>query len=205
MLLIEIFAIIAFVILLIASVYMLVSFYVCDSQQCKAFKQAEDTAPRGSKEYAITLLGELYNDGIWPFPYIGAAILTPLSLWFIGVPITVKNFAIVFLVSFITIYFLFSFFGHHYVRFVSSYVANYIQTNCPDTEVSTSLNKISKRKCVIYQEDSDDQICEGSDQVNNNDDNPTIPSKDTFDTNNKLFKSFTDGLDVTFAPPINNF
>ena len=192
MILIEVFAIIAFVVLLAASVWMLIDFYVCDNQDCKAFVQAEKAAPRASKQYVLTLLKELYNDGIWPFPYIGAAILTPLSLWFINAPITVQNFAIVFLVSFITIYFLFSFFGHHYVRFVSLYTSNYIQNNDPES------NTFPHRKGPIYveeneQDDGDEAICQQIDNV------------DDLQHYNSGFKSFTDGLDVTFAPPVNNF
>jgi hypothetical protein len=134
MLLIEVVAIIAFFVLLGAAIYMIVSFYVCDNQTCQAFIQSEKTATPGTKQYVLNLLDELYNDGIWPFPYIGAAILTPLSLWFLGKPITVKDFAIVFLVSFITIYFLFSFFGHHYIKFITNYVSDYIDNNCPNPD-----------------------------------------------------------------------
>jgi hypothetical protein len=189
MILIEVFAIIAFVVLLLASIWMLIDFYVCDNQDCKAFIQAEKVAPRATKKYVLALLNELYNDGIWPFPYIGAAILTPLSLWFINAPITVQNFAIVFLVSFVTIYFLFSFFGHHYVRFVSIYTSKYIQNDIPD------IANVSNRKGPIYIEDQDTE--------NNIDE---LICKQTESHNyNSGFKSFTDGLDVTFAPPVNNF
>lgn len=128
--LIDILAIITFVILLVFAIAMLINFYVCDSQKCKAFDQARKQAIPGTKEYNIILLEEMYNDGIWPIPYIGAAILTPLSLWFLGLPINVRNFAILFFVSFVVIYFMFTFFGHHYVRPITKDVVKYIENVC---------------------------------------------------------------------------
>lgn len=128
---IEPLAILAILVLLAASVYMLLNMYVCDNFNCKAFTDADEVAPRGSKEYTIALLNNLYNDGIWALPYIGAVVAAVLILWFIGVPVTVKTFAIVFLVSFIVMYFLFSFFGHHYIKFIANYVADYIEEDCP--------------------------------------------------------------------------
>lgn len=169
--LIEVLAIITFIVLLLSSIYMLIDFYVCDSQNCKIFKQAGKTAEPGTKQYVLTLLRELYYDGIWPFPYIGAAILTPLSLWFIRVPITVLNFAIVFFTSFVTIYFLFSFFGHHYIRYVATYTYDYIDENCPD-----ALSK--KRKLPVYEEEEEDEplICFKSFEPYNGDLNVTFAS-----------------------------
>jgi len=130
--LIDILAIITFVILLISAVWMLYNFYICDGHKCKAFNDAANVAEPGTKQYIITLLDQMFNDGIWPIPYIGAAILTPLCLWFLGVPITVRNFAILFFVSFVTIYFMFGFFGHHYIRPIASYVTEYVRNSCPD-------------------------------------------------------------------------
>lgn len=138
MILIEVLAIVAFLILLFFSIYMIISFYVCDTHTCKAFKMAGEKGPKDSKPYVISLLNELFNDGIWPFPYVGAAIITPLSLWFIGAPLTVRTFAIMFLVSFIVIYFLFSFFGHHYLRFISSYTTDYINNSCNNNDIDNN-------------------------------------------------------------------
>lgn len=131
MLLIDIAAIVVFFILLAGAVFMLIGFYVCDSRKCKAFEQSKETALPGTKPYLIALLSEMYNDGIWPFPYIGAAIATPLCIWFLGVPLTVRTFAIMFFVTFVVIYFMFTFFGHHYIRPISAYVSEYIQDVCP--------------------------------------------------------------------------
>jgi hypothetical protein len=128
---IEFLAIITFVALLILAIILIITVYICDSTHCKAFNEAAAVAEPGTPDYATTILWETFNDGIWPIPYIGAAILTPLSLWFMGVPITVLNFAILFFVSFVTIYFMFSFFGHHYLRPLTHYVSDYIEENCP--------------------------------------------------------------------------
>lgn len=135
----EILTVIAFVVLLAASLFMFVTFYVCDSLNCKACTLANEKAPTGTKNNVLAVLNELYNDGIWPIPYIGAAILTPLCLWFLSIPITIKTFAIMFFTSFVVIYFLFSFFGHHYIRPISSYTSEYIQDQCPSTPIDENI------------------------------------------------------------------
>jgi len=123
-------AVIAFLILLISCIYMVYQFYVCDNFTCKACEDASEFGDKGSKNYTIALQNNLYNDGIWSLPYIGAAIIAPLSLWILNSPITVKNYAIVFLISFLVIYFLFAFIGHHYVKIISKYTIKYIEDNC---------------------------------------------------------------------------
>lgn len=130
---IDVLAIITFVILLVASIWMLVNFYVCDGHSCKVFNDAGAVAEPGTQAYVIELLDGLFGDGIWPVPYIGAAILTPLSLWFMGVPITVRNYAILFFVSFATTYFIIGFFGHHYLKPIAEYVTEYVEDHCPNT------------------------------------------------------------------------
>lgn len=196
---IDVLAIITFIVLLCASLFMLLNFYVCDTNNCKAFKQAENIAPRGTKQYTIALLGELCNDGIWPIPYIGAAILTPLSLWFLEIPLTVRNFAILFFVSFAVIYFMFSFFGHHYIKIVSGYTANYIKTSCPDTEIIQNSTDTT-RTLPIYEEEIESICHQTTDPLQDN-------NHIEVDSNNNKsgFRSFADGLDVTFAVPVNIF
>lgn len=108
---------------------MIYTFYVCDSHTCKPYKQAENKGAPGTKTYTLALLNELYNDGIWPYPYIGATIIAPLILWFVDVELTMKNFAIIFFICFVVIYFLFSFFGHHYLRIISTSASDYINDN----------------------------------------------------------------------------
>lgn len=185
MLLIEWLAILAFFVLLLLAIFLTICIYACDNLNCKAFDEADEIAPRGTKEYAIALLGELYNDGVWPLPYIGAAILTPLVLWFMGVCIVVKDFAIIFLTSFIVIYFLFSFFGHHYVKFISNYVAGYIQDNCPSTPPPEDTN-IDNDTNIIENEG----ITIGEARISRYDSN----TGELVDDN---------GLGITFAPPVN--
>lgn len=136
----EPFCIVAFIVLLLASVWVTFQFYVCDSHNCKSFNEADNAGPRGSKEYVIALTAALYADGIWPLPYIGATILTLLALWLLWIPITVRNFAIIFIVSFLVIYFLFAFFGHHFIKFTSNYIIDYIENSCPGTDTPTADN-----------------------------------------------------------------
>ena len=177
--LIEVLTIIIFIALLIMSLVMIFNFYICDNNNCKAFTDAQKKGEPGTKQYVLALLSELYDDGIWPFPYIGATILTPLSLWFVGAPITVKNFAIMFLTSFIIIYFLFAFFGHHYVKYIAQYTADYIQNNC------TSNNPAG----VIYNEGEEvNAVC-----------------NQELESNKGSIESLSNNLGVSFAIPVNIF
>jgi hypothetical protein len=169
--LVIIVAIIAFFVLLAAAIFMIVNFYVCDNQNCKAFTQAATIAPKGSREYVLALLTELYNDGIWPLPYIGAGILTPLLLWLTGSCITIENFAIGFFVSFIVIYFLFAFLGHHYIKFIANYVASYIVTSCP-----SAPSPDTPSPNIIRDEDIDnnDEIINNQEEIEDEDDNSSL-------------------------------
>lgn len=166
--------IIIFIILLASAIFMLVNFYICDRHACKAFVEAntrmEDiaiandptiqrsTEPikspmafQASAEYIIALMGELYNDGIWPIPYIGSAILTPLSLFIMKIPITVYNFTILFLISFFVIYSMLSFFGHHYVRIITGYVTenlrSKVNTNTSDKNTNVVIDDPNETVC----------------------------------------------------------
>lgn len=125
--------IIVFFILLFLAIVFISEFYICDNYNCKVFICSENKAPRGTKEYVISLLNEFYTDGVWPLPYVGAAIITPLALWFLDICITVKNFAIIFIISFLVIYFIIAFFLHHGFKFVVEYATGYIAKNCPNT------------------------------------------------------------------------
>ena len=122
----EMVAVIAFLVLLLAAIFMTFTFYVCDGHTCPIFERASQAGAPGSVPYNVVLL-QLYRDGVWPLPYIGAAILTPLALWFIEGRVTVRSFAILFFVSFVVNYFIFLFFGHHYIRPVTEEVIHSLQ------------------------------------------------------------------------------
>jgi hypothetical protein len=130
---VEFLAVLTFFVLLAASLYMLINFYVCDNHACKAYDDAEKKGVPGSKSYTVALLNQTFNDGIWCLPYIGASISTPLALWFMGTPINIKNFAILFFITFATTYFIMAFMGHHYIRVIANTAAEYIVDNCPAT------------------------------------------------------------------------
>ena len=194
----EILVVIAFWGLLAAALYMLITFYVCDHQTCKPFVQAGSAGPPGSQAYILSLLNEFGSDGMWPFPYIGAAILTPLSLWFVQIPITLKNFAIVFFTSFVIIYFMFAFFNHHYIRFISDYTEDYIRTSCPST-TAANIGPIYDEEEVI------DPVLDipmyAQDRSIPEDDDVGPPKS----PREVKIPSFSDGLGITFATPVNIF
>ena len=137
---ITIVAVILYIILLSFSVYMIISFYVCDDQNCKPFKQANSVAPQNTKDNVLALLNELNNDGIWPLAFIGSSLITALGLWFIQANITIRTYIIMFLTGFMVIYFLFTFVGHHYLRPVADYVSEYIENTCISPASPLNLN-----------------------------------------------------------------
>jgi hypothetical protein len=100
---------------LAGAIYTLLSVYICDNHTCKAFKNASRVAPVGSPEYNKTLLQGLYSDGMWPLAFIGAMIGAFFSIWLVGGSMTIVTYAILFLVWFLVLYFMFSFTVHHYV------------------------------------------------------------------------------------------
>lgn len=128
---VEVLAIIVFIVLFVASVYMLFAFYICDGRRCKALAEvtpsvaAEYRVPvnvpetgssvKGSEE-AVKLLSAIGKEGLWPLPFIGSAIIMGFTIWWLKVPATVLNYSLVFVTSFITTYFMFAFFMHHYVN-----------------------------------------------------------------------------------------
>jgi hypothetical protein len=122
---VEYLIIFIFFILLCFAIYMIIYFYVCDNQTCKAFITSQKY-PANSKEQALSLLNETGNDGIWPFALIGSSIIIALDFWLLDQKFTVKAFTIAFLVGFIVIYCLFSFYAHHYIKPINKKVAEII-------------------------------------------------------------------------------
>ena len=133
------FIIIAYFVLLIFSIIMLYNLYICDSYNCKAFTDAQNKYPVGTKNYYIDLLNNVYGDGFWCFPYIGASILSFLTFWFLNIPNTLYNFGILFFVSFCVIYFTYSYLGHHHIKVINDYIVDYISDNCTDN-IDAMLN-----------------------------------------------------------------
>jgi hypothetical protein len=133
------FIIIAYFVLLIFSIIMLYNLYICDSYNCKAFTDAQNKYQVGTKKYYIDLLNNVYGDGFWCFPYIGASILSFLTFWFLNIPNTLYNFGILFFVSFCVIYFTYSYLGHHHIKVINDYIVDYISDNCTDN-IDAMLN-----------------------------------------------------------------
>lgn len=139
---VTIIAVIAFFVLLAASIYMILDFYVCDNNNCKCFNVADKKTKRNDTLiYILNLQKELGADGIWPIAYISSAIITPLFLWLMDGKIyyypeqnkvgeikifSVKNFSLLFLISFAVMYFMISFITHHYIKPVVAYTTEEI-------------------------------------------------------------------------------
>lgn len=133
MMFLEYLVILTFLILLAASIYMLFSFYICDAHQCSIFKDASLEGSTDSEAYNLSLIDNLFCDGYWNIAYIACSILTALSLWLIEAPYTTRNFAIIFLISFLCVFGIIGFVVHHYVRPISIQLHNFVEDKvCPD-------------------------------------------------------------------------
>lgn len=142
---IEYFLIPIFGILLFFSIVLLTIIYICDGESCKPYRNSKNKYQPGTKEYILNLIYETHNDGIWIFGFIGASIITPLVLWIFCDFFTTKYFLFVFLISFITIYGLFSFYGHHYLNVILYSIEEYISKNCLVNEINKpKINEIDK-------------------------------------------------------------
>jgi hypothetical protein len=125
--LIQIIFFITFFILLGFAIYMISNFYICDKKNTEQFLNAEKKGPIGSKEHTLFIINSLCADGLWPFAYVAAAILTPISLFIMKIPINIFYFTILFLISFMTIYFIFLYFAHHYIQNIKEVIIDYIK------------------------------------------------------------------------------
>jgi len=113
-----------FAVIFIFSIFMLLSFYVCDSGTCKAYTVANTQNDALSRN--LSLLNEIGNDGMWPIAFNGSLIIAVILMWWFRVPFTVRNFGFAFFIPFAIIYFLFSFIFHHYVKPITYDVKQYI-------------------------------------------------------------------------------
>jgi hypothetical protein len=140
---------------------MIIYFYVCDSQTCKAFITSQKY-PANSKEQALSLLNETGNDGIWPFALIGSSIITALDFWLLDQKFTVKAFTIAFLVGFIVIYCLFSFYAHHYIKPINKKVAEIIintgDGGNPETDSTDSTGNKNENSADSVKNATEDKI-----------------------------------------------
>lgn len=210
----DVACIFAFFVLLGFSIWMLIYFYCADSYSSKDFVDAENNAPPpGSRQYVLYVLQQFGTNGSWPIPYIAASIVTPLALMFLTVPITVRNFAILFLTSFVIFYFMNTFIFHHYLRPVANYTSNYIINNCP-ASVSNANN-------VTYIEENNNNGANGAnggangvnvennlDQVNNlytKLDKKSKNKKKKKDKNIEDLLERESGFNVTFVSPVSSF
>lgn len=125
--LISVALIITFVVLLIMAIVLLLNIYICDNQACTSFTDAFKHSSQ--KKILLTLLDNLCEDGIWPYAYIASSILAGLFFGTLPIQLTVKLFALGFLLTFIVFYAIMGFFIHHYVKPIKRYIMDYIEAN----------------------------------------------------------------------------
>ena len=136
----QVLAIFAFFALLIMAIVLLSDFYIADNQRCKSYEDAAEAGEIGSKEHTIALTNSLFADGIWPIAYISSAISTGFIVLGLGIPATVQNILIIFLLTFIPFYAIFLFIIHHYVQFIKSTIKDYINKGEHDINIGDNDN-----------------------------------------------------------------
>ena len=113
-----------YLILLVMAIILITNIYVCDDYTCTVF----NPICKDNKKQLLHLLDKLCEDGVWPFPYITASILTCLIVSILPIYFSIRSFIIVFLVSFIVFYCILAFMIHHYVIPIKQYIIDYINT-----------------------------------------------------------------------------
>ena len=128
----DIIVVLALLIMLSAAIYMILTFYICDDQTCKAFVIANNEEERGTVAYNIELLNNIFIDGVWPIALIGSLIASFFSMWLGGGNMTIANYFIMFFINFLVIYFTFNFSIHHYLQPILAYVKENYLPNGPN-------------------------------------------------------------------------
>lgn len=127
---ISILVVVIVIFLLIFAIVLILKVHVCDFG-CKALDEAKNKAGNDeSIDYYIYVLNEIGKDGIWPIAFIGSMVITLIFFWaYKNVEWDVRNLFLCFFLSFITIYFCFSFYIHHNIVPLRENVSTYIQKN----------------------------------------------------------------------------
>ena len=163
----DIIVVLALLIMLSAAIYMILTFYICDDQTCKAFVIANNEEERGTVAYNIELLNNIFIDGVWPIALIGSFIASFFSMWLGGGNMTIANYFIMFFINFLVIYFTFNFSIHHYLQPILSYVKeNYLPTTPneenPENPENSQISIVPEEQCSYeisrYQEPDDELV-----------------------------------------------
>ena len=158
---ISVLVLIAYLLLLCFSLILLNQQYICDGENCNIYVRAGEKYPPGTDSYYAYILNNIGLDGVWPFALICASIITVLVIWLISADLTLQNFSILFIITFIVSYFIITFYNHHYIRPILASASNFITNNC-DNGVDDELIAKNTESNVTFNNDDeldDLQIC----------------------------------------------
>jgi hypothetical protein len=114
-----------------------------------------------------------------------------------------------FFVIFVVLYFMFSFYNHHYVRFISDYTANYIRTNgiTGMTGATTVTGAMGMTGVTIVMDGTIASNPTITSMVCENPEHPIDEPTDEPPINNHspLEESPENYPGITFSPPVNVF
>lgn len=161
---ISILVLIAYLILLCFSLILLNQQYVCDGERCNIYVRAGEKYPPGTDSYYAYILNNIGLDGVWPFALICGSIITVLAIWLIDAALTLQNFAIIFIITFIVVYFIITFYNHHYIRPILASASMFITNNCGEEDINADefIAKNTESNVTFNNDDDNDddlQIC----------------------------------------------
>lgn len=119
--LMNIVILIVYITLLILSINLIYDLYLYENNHDKSHNNQK-------KEDVICAINRFYDDGMWPFAYIGSSILTVLIFIILPIKKDTRYITMTFLVSFLSFYAIMSFIIHHYINPAKKYILNYINT-----------------------------------------------------------------------------
>lgn len=149
----QILAIIAFFALLVFSLILLNAFFICDNSRCESYSDAAEAGSPGSKEYTESLLNSIGGSGIWPIAFISTAISTGFIMLILQIPITIRVFAVIFLITFLSFYAIMSFIAHHYLEVMKVTINDYIVNSTPGTSDENLEDKILNVKHDVKEDE----------------------------------------------------
>ncbi len=125
------------IIILIVALLTETRHYVCDSYGCDVLIWSKERSNNDREKY-VNLIDYMTRPSAWMKAYIAALIITAVACWwFLGTLPHILGFLAPFLFVFFVIYFLLTFYQHHYLAPLGADLKGYLQAACSQWDPRT--------------------------------------------------------------------
>lgn len=123
------------IILVVLAISMEAKHYVCDTGPCAILEWAKYRANNDKEKY-INLIEYTTQQSVWMRAFIASTVITAVTFWwFTGTLPPFFYFLGYLIFIFVIMYFIFTFYQHHFLAPVNKDVKDYIKHNCTDDDV----------------------------------------------------------------------